>query len=106
MYLFIYASSYFSSSPLAASPGETFLIRDPRDSGREGDPGNLGAFPHPDEKHEIPLRTYTPTSRRAFSAEDGRTSGSGAVKSFLVALGTRSGDTSPVRAVYIETVVG
>jgi len=31
-YLFIYVFSYFSSSPLAASPDETFLIREPRDS--------------------------------------------------------------------------
>lgn len=65
-----------------------------------------GISGRPDEKHEIPLRTYTLTFRLAFSVEDGCTPGSRAVKSFLVALGTRSGDTSPVRAVYIETVVG
>jgi len=86
---------------VTAWTGETFLI--PRDICGEESQGISG---RPDEKHEIPLRTYTLTFRLAFSVEDGCTPGSGAVKSFLVALGTRSGDTSPVRAVYIETVVG
>lgn len=43
-YLFIYVCSYFSSSPLAASSGETFLIRGPRDSGGEETRGISGRF--------------------------------------------------------------
>lgn len=106
LFALLRASTTEPFSTVAAASSETSLIRDPRDDGGESQSRNLRAFPRPDEKHEIPLRTYTLRLVERFRWRTRPRMAGLAAKSFLVALGTRSGDTSPVRAEYIETVVG